>query len=362
MSDSESCGIPCLWMRGGTSKGAYFLARDLPQNAPARDDLLLRVMGSPDARQTDGIGGGDPLFSKVAILSPSTRPDADVDYLFLQVFTDQALVSGVQPCGNILAGVGPAAIELGLVRVESGQTDVRIHMLNTAEIARASIQTPDCRVNYAGQDRIDGVPGTHAGVKLFFDNTEGVNCGALLPTGNVMDDIDGIACTLIDHGMPAVLMRASDLGLTGYESCAELEARTDVKVRIEGIRRKAGPMMKLGDVTASSTPKMILLAPARAGGVISTRSLIPHCVHASIGVLAAVSVASACLQRNGLAHDMATLPEGNVFAIEHPAGAMEIFVEHDGPAITAVGTMRTARKLFEGRVFPAPSSQAGQGY
>ena len=359
MSDPETCGIPCLWMRGGTSKGAYFLARDLPSDTAMRDDLLLRVMGSPDARQTDGIGGGDPLFSKVAILSPATREDADVDYLFLQVFTDEARVSGSQPCGNILAGVGPAAIELGLVRARPGQTDIRIHMLNTAEIARATIQTPDCRVSYTGHTSIDGVPGTHAPVALFFDNTAGATCGALLPTGRVVDRIDGVDCTLIDHGMPAVLLRASDLGLSGYESCTTLEACTDAKAQIEGMRRKAGPMMNLGDVAGASTPKMILLAPPRAGGVICTRSLIPHRVHSSIGVLAAVSVASACLQDHGPARELATLPAGKVFAIEHPAGAMKVIIEHEGPTIMAAGTMRTARKLFEGRVFPAPPCKAG---
>lgn len=358
MSEWETCGIPCLWMRGGTSKGAYFLARDLPSDTAMRDDLLLRVMGSPDARQTDGIGGGDPLFSKVAILSPSTRADADVDYLFLQVFTDDALVSGAQPCGNILAGVGPAAIERGLVGAQPGQTDVRIHMLNTGEIARATIQTPQGRVSYAGHARIDGVQGTHAAVELFFENTAGVNCGALFPTGRVIDQIDGIDCTLIDHGMPAVLLRAFDLGLSGYETPAGLEGRVDLKTRIEGIRLQAGPMMGLGDVAEASTPKMILLAPPRAGGVICTRSLIPHRVHSSIGVLAAVSVASACLQGEGPAHDLAVLPDDKMFAIEHPAGAMDIIIENEGPTITAAGTIRTARKLFEGRVFPAPRREA----
>ena len=312
MSDEEE-GIPCLWMRGGTSKGAYFLEADLPKDAAARDALLLRVMGSPDARQIDGIGGADPLTSKVAVLAPPTRPDADVDFLFLQVFVDQALVSDAQGCGNILAGVGPAAIERGLVAARDGVTPVRIHMRNTGEVAVAEVQTPGGRVSYRGAAAIDGVPGTHAPVPLMFQNIEGSMCGALLPTGQVVDVIEGVACCLIDNGMPIVVMRAAEFGLTGQESREALDADAGLKARLEAIRLIAGPMMGLGDVTDSSVPKMTLVSAPQAGGAIATRSFIPHRCHASIGVFAAVSVATAC-----------TL---------------------DGsPA---------ARKLFDGRVFPA---------
>lgn len=346
-------GIPCLWMRGGTSKGAYFLASDLPSEPTSRDALLLAIMGSPDPRQIDGIGGADPLTSKVAILSPSTRPDADIDYLFLQVFVDQALVSGAQGCGNILAGVGPAAIERGLVPVAGDITPVRIHMVNSGEVAVAQIQTPNGRVNYAGDARIDGVPGTHAAIPLLFQNIAGAMCGALLPTGRTIDVIDGVNCTLIDNGMPCVIMRASDFGLSGQETREAIEADAALKARIEAIRLAVGPLMNLGDVREASVPKMTLVSPAVAGGAINTRSFIPHRVHASVGVLAAVTVATACLIEGSVARPLSVIPADGRFQIEHPTGAMEVFLEmaEDG-GVKAAGTIRTARKLFDGVVYP----------
>lgn len=345
---------PLLWMRGGPSKGAYFLAADLPDDPVARDALLLALMGSPDPRQIDGIGGGDPLTSKVAVLSPSTRADADVDYLFLQVFVDRPLVSDAQPCGNILAGVGPAAIERGLVAAKGDETPVRIHMLNTGEIATARVQTPGTRLRYEGATAIDGVPGTAAPVALMFRDIAGsMTGGRMLPTGRELDRIDGIDCTLIDSGMPCVVMCAADLGLTGQESREDIEAMAGVKARIEAIRLQAGPLMGLGDVTAASVPKMVMVSAARQGGAISTRSLIPHRVHASIGVLAAVTVASACLLTIGPAAALARIPRDGRFLVEHPDGAVEVLLDL-GPdrGILGAGTIRTARKLFDGRVFP----------
>jgi 4-oxalomesaconate tautomerase len=347
-----SDGIPCLWMRGGTSKGAYFLASDLPADPAARDALMLAVMGSPDPRQIDGIGGADPLTSKVAVLSPSSRTDADVDYLFLQVFVDQPLVSAAQGCGNILAAVGPAAIERGLVAVAGDVTSVRIHMVNTGEVARAEVQTPSGRVSYTGDTAIDGVPGTAAPVRLMFDNIAGSMCGALLPTGRARDVIDGVACTLIDNGMPIVVMRATDFGLTGQETRDEIEAMEAVKARIEAIRLQAGPLMGLGDVSKASVPKMTLVSRPMNGGAISTRSFIPKRVHASVGVFAAVSVATACLLPDSPASEFAAIPADGRFAIEHPTGAAEVFLDiaSDG-SVRGAGTIRTARKLMDGRVF-----------
>jgi 4-oxalomesaconate tautomerase len=340
-------------MRGGTSKGAYFLASDLPEDEAARDALLLGIMGSPDPRQIDGIGGADPLTSKVAILSAPSHPDADVDYLFLQVFVDQALVSGAQGCGNILAGVGPAAIERGLVAVAGDETPVRIHMRNTGEIALARVRTPGGRVSYSGEARIDGVPGTAAPVALMFQDIAGSMCGALLPSGNAVDRIDGIDCTLIDNGMPCVILRASDLGLTGQEPREQLEADTALKARLEAIRLKAGPLMALGDVTEKPVPKMTLVSAPASGGAISTRSFIPHRCHASIGVFAAVTVATACTLPGAPAAELAVLPTDGRFLIEHPSGATEVLIERDeNGALIGAGTLRTARKLFDGRVFP----------
>ncbi|MHB0954655.1 MAG: 4-oxalomesaconate tautomerase [Allorhizobium sp.] len=358
MSEDYADGIPCLWMRGGTSKGAVFLARDLPADPRERDALLLRIMGSPDARQIDGIGGADPLTSKTAILSPSSRPDADVDYLFLQVFVDQALVSDAQGCGNILAAVGPAAIERGLVKAMDGTTPVRIHMLNTGEVSLAEIATPGGRVTYRGDARIDGVPGSHAPVPLFFQNTEGSMCGALLPTARTRDVIDGLDCTLIDNGMPIVILRAADFGLTGDEGREDLDADAALKARIEAIRLQAGPLMNLGDVTEKSVPKMTLVSPALNGGTIGTRSFIPHRCHASIGVFAAVSIATACTLEGSVAAEMAQIPADARFRMEHPTGAAEVLVERNASGdITGIGTLRTARKLFDGRVFPAATRE-----
>lgn len=348
-----SDGIPCLWMRGGTSKAAVFLASDLPSDPLMRDKLLLSVMGSPDPRQIDGIGGSDPLTSKVAILSPSTRPDADVDYLFLQVFVDQPVVSAAQGCGNILAAVGPAAIERGLVAVTGPTTPVRIHMVNTGEVAKAEVQTPNGRVSYDGDCAIDGVPGTAAPIPLLFQNIAGSMCGALLPTGRARDVIDGVDCTLIDNGMPIVVLRAADFGLTGQESCDALEAMDALKTRLERIRLQAGVRMGLGDVTKASVPKMTLISAPTKGGAINTRSFIPHRVHASVGVFAAISVATACLLPDSPAADLATVPRDGRFGIEHPTGVTEVFLDiAPDQTVRGAGSRRTARKLMEGRVFP----------
>jgi 4-oxalomesaconate tautomerase len=347
-------GIPCLWMRGGTSKGAFFLASDLPADPAVRNDVLLQIMGTPDVRQIDGIGGGDPLTSKVAILAPPSREDADVDYLFLQIFVDRPVVSDAQGCGNILAAVGPAAIERGLVAAQNGETELRIHMCNTGEIAMARIATPNGRVSYAGTAQIDGVPGTHAAVPLMFENIAGSMCNALLPTGNEVDHIDGVDCTLIDNGMPCVVMAASDFGLTGQESREALDADDGLKRRLEIIRLVAGQMMNLGDVSEKSVPKMTLVSRPMSGGTITTRSFIPHRCHASIGVFAAVSVATACTLAAGPAVRVAEMPDGDSFAIEHPTGTASVMVERDNTgAIGRAGIIRTARKLFDGRVFPS---------
>ncbi len=347
-------GIPCLWMRGGTSKGAYFLAEDLPADTRARDRLLLSIMGSPDPRQIDGIGGADPLTSKVAILSTSNRADADVDYLFLQVFVDRALVSDAQGCGNILAGVGPAAIERGLVTARDRETEVRIHMVNTGEVAVARVATPRGHVTYRGEAEIAGVPGQHAAVPLLFANIAGSMCGALLPTGNAVDVIDGVEVTLIDNGMPCVILRASDFGISGQESREELEANADLKVRLETIRLQAGPLMKLGDVAEASVPKMVLVSVPLGDGAISTRSFIPQRVHASIGVFAAITVATAARLKAGPAAALATQPAGGIYLVEHPTGSMEVFLDLDGEGnVKGAGSIRTARKLFDGRVFPS---------
>ncbi|WP_294324946.1 4-oxalomesaconate tautomerase [uncultured Sphingomonas sp.] len=349
-----SDGVRCMWMRGGSSKGGYFLKNDLPADPAERDAFLLRVMGSPDRRQIDGMGGADPLTSKVAVVGASAREGVDVDYLFLQVFVDQAIVTDAQNCGNILAGVGPFAIERGLVAAADGETRVAIFMENTGQVAVATVQTPGGRVTYAGEAAISGVPGTAAPVPLAFRDTAGASCGALLPTGNGVDVIDGVAVTMIDNGMPCVVIAAQDLGITGYEGRETLDADEAMKARVEAIRLQAGPLMNLGDVSAKSVPKMMLVAAPRDGGAIAVRSLIPHRVHASIGVLGAVSVATACLIPDSPAAKVAKVPQGRqlTLGVEHPSGVTECVVTLDeaGQPIEA-GMLRTARKLMDGEVF-----------
>jgi len=354
MSEREPISARCMWMRGGTSKGAYFLASDLPRDSTERDAFLLAVMGSPDKLQIDGMGGADPLTSKVAVISRSTRQGVDVDYLFLQVFVDKPIVTDAQNCGNILAGVGPFAIERGLVAATGGETAVTIYMVNTGQIAVARVNTPGGRPTYAGEARIDGVPGTAAPIPIEFRDTAGSSCGALLPTGNAVDVIDGVEATLIDNGMPVVVLRARDLGVTGAESRDALDANAPLKARLESIRLKAGPMMNLGDVADKSVPKMSLVAAPAAGGAILTRTFIPHRCHASIGVLGAVSVATACLLPGSPAANLATLPEGprKTLAVEHPTGEMTVVVDLDESGnVRSAALLRTARKLFDGIVF-----------
>lgn len=345
-----------MWMRGGTSKGGYFLSGDLPAEADERDAFLLRAMGSPDPRQIDGMGGADPLTSKVAVVAKSNREGVDVDYLFLQVFVDQALVSDQQNCGNILAGVGPFAIERGLVEPGGDETRVTIYMENTGQVAVATVQTPGGVVSYTGDAAIDGVPGTHAPVPVEFRDTAGSSCGALLPTGNPVDMIEGVACTLIDNGMPCVVFSAQDVGASGYESRDELEsdAFASVRERIEAIRLAAGPLMNLGDVTEKTVPKMTLVAPPREAGAITARTFIPHRAHASIGVLGAVTVATACLVEGSPAHAAAVIPAGRKkrLGIEHPTGELSCLLEtDDAGAVRSAALLRTARKLMDGDVF-----------
>ncbi|HEY0959548.1 MAG TPA: 4-oxalomesaconate tautomerase [Novosphingobium sp.] len=349
-----SDGVRCMWMRGGTSKGGYFLKDDLPSDIAARDAFLLRIMGSPDPRQIDGMGGADPLTSKVAVVNRSAREGIDVDYLFLQVFVDQAIVTDAQNCGNILAGIGPFAIERGIVKPKDGETRVTIYMENTGQVAIAAVNTPDGKVCYDGDAAIDGVPGTHAPVPLEFRDTAGSSCGALLPTGNAVDMVNGVPVTLIDNGMPCVVMKATDVGVTGYEDRDTLDADTELKARIEAIRLAVGERMNLGDVLEKSVPKMMLLARPRHGGAVTVRSFIPHRAHATIGVLGAVSVATACLIPGSPAAEVAEIPTGprKTLSVEHPTGEMSCVLEIDeSGAVASAALLRTARKLMDGIVY-----------
>ena len=349
--------IPCMLMRGGTSKGAYFLASDLPADTAARDRLLLSIMGSPDPRQVDGVGGAHPLTSKVAVISRSTEPGCDIDYLFCQVVVNKPMVDTTPNCGNILAGVAPFAIERGLVKAGPETTRVKVRTINTGTIAELLVETPGGVVRYGGDARIDGVPGTAAPIAIDFLDAAGSVCGALLPTGNVVDRVAGVDATLIDNGMPVIVLTAASVGRTGYESRDDLDKDMDLKARLEEIRRAAGPLMNLGDVREKVVPKIALLSPPVAGGHVSTRSFIPHECHASIGVFAAVTVATACVLPGTPAAAVANVPEGRIktMSVEHPTGEFTVRLEVGGtpaaPIVERAGLLRTARKLFDGTVF-----------
>jgi 4-oxalomesaconate tautomerase len=344
-------------MRGGTSKGPFFLASDLPGDAELRDRILLAVMGSPDVRQIDGIGGADPLTSKVAIVCRSTRPGIQVDYLFAQVSIDRPLVDVTPNCGNMLAGVGPFAIERGLVAASHPVTPVTIYMVNTGNVAVAHVPTPGGQVSYEGDASIAGVPGRSAAIRIDFLNTEGSVCGALLPTGRALDEIDGVPATLIDNGMPVVVLRAADVGKTGHETPAELDADKKFKERLEQIRITAGERMGLGDVRSGVVPKMTLIAPPGDGGSLITRTFIPHKCHAAIGVLGAVTVVTACVLPGSVATGIVSVPDGAVkrLSVEHPTGELSIELEVAGaddaePKVVRASLIRTARALFRGEV------------
>ena len=353
---AAAAGVPCMLMRGGTSKGLYFLAADLPADQHGRDSLLLRIMGSGHPLQIDGLGGGHPLASKAAVVSRSEHDGADLDYLFLQFGVEQATVTDQQNCGNLLAGVGPFAVERGLVTPGSESTTTRIRMVNSDSVVTATFATPGGVPRYDGQTAIAGVPGTAAPISLQFADTAGSATGQLLPTGSSRDVIGGIQVTCVDNGMPVVVARAAELGITGYESAAELAADARLRDRVQSLRLAAGQLMGLGDVSSASVPKTTLVARPRDGGAICTRTFIPLRPHTSIGVLGAVSAVTALLLPGAAGAELAELPApGQPIDVEHPSGhllvGVDVDVSRQPPVVRAAGVVRTARKLFDGVAF-----------
>lgn len=348
-----------MQFRGGSSKGLFFRASDLPADPALRQRILIAAMsgaGPDDARQIDGLGGAHPLTSKVAIVSASRRADADIDYEFVQVVVGRGDTDSTQNCGNLLAAVVPFAIEAGQIRATAPETTATVYLINSDSRCEVTVRTPGGRMTYAGEARIDGAPGTSAPVLCHYMDTSGSACGALFPTGRRIDEIDGVRVTCIDNGMPVVLLRAADLGRTGSESPAELNADTTLKSRLERIRLQAGPLMQLGDVTRKVVPKMCLVSPPRSGGVVQTRTFIPHVCHEAIGVLGAVSVATACQVPGTVAEGLAVLPpSGGACAVEHPSGEFTVTLEVDSssgePVVRRAALLRTARLLSRGEVF-----------
>ena len=350
-------GIPAVLMRGGTSKGLYFDRADLPVDQATRDRVLLAAMGSPDPRQIDGAGGANSLTSKVAIVGPSAAPDVDVDYLFAQVLIDRAIVDLNPTCGNMLAGVGPFAIERGMVEAADGETRVRIRSVNTGGLVEATVQTPGRRVRYDGDVAIDGVPGTGAPVMLNLMRCVGSKTGAMLPSGRPRDQIDGVPVTLVDIAMPMMVVRADSLGKTGYETPAELDADTSLFARVERMRRIAGELMGMGDVSGMVVPKVSLVAPPRSGHGVSSRYLVPNRTHQAHAATGAVCVAGAAVAPGTVASEVARLDMASkplAVAVEHPAGRLEVSLDirsaAGGIEVVSAGLVRTARFIFDGRI------------
>jgi 4-oxalomesaconate tautomerase len=358
--------IPCLFMRGGTSRGPFFLESDLPADIAQRDAVLLAVMGSPDVRQIDGLGGADPLTSKVGMVRRGQTAGVDLEFLFAQVSVKEALVDTTPNCGNMLAAVVPFALETGLVRAAGDVTTLRVLTRNTGTLSDIEVRTPGGKVEYSGDARIDGVPGSAAPIKISFLETAGSVCGSLLPTGHLVDRFDGIDVTCIDNGMPVVVMAAEALGVTGYETRDELNADTALKQKIESIRLQAGPAMNLGDVGKKVVPKMCLVAKPRAGGQICTRTFIPRDCHSAVGVLGAVTVATAAVMPDTVANRYALIPPGNpkTISVEHPSGEFSVVLSMNAANPTEVlqaALLRTARLIMRGEVFVPQDIDAKKG-
>lgn len=351
--------IDYMQIRGGSSKGLYLRASDLPADRAARDAFLVAAMGKGDT-QIDGLGGGRPLTSKAALVSPPSRSDADVDYLFCQVVVGEDRVDTKPNCGNILAGIGVFAIESGMIEATPGETRMTVHMVNSGKLCELVMQTPGGEISYAGDAVIAGVPGSASAILCNYRDVEGSACGSLLPTGNQTDVVEGTEVSCIDNGMPVVVIRAADMGITGYESPSELNAGQDLKQRLQAMRLQLGPMMNLGNVDGAAVPKMCLISPPRQGGVVNTRTFIPYSCHEAIGVLGAVSVATACLMPDSVAKGVAAEvrpEEGKAvsLSVEHPAGelscVLDAAVSRSGIKVRSAGLMRTARLLSRGQLY-----------
>ncbi|RID89576.1 4-oxalomesaconate tautomerase [Gemmobacter lutimaris] len=344
------------FFRGGTSRGPYFRREDLPEDRETLARVLVAALGSGHRLNIDGLGGGAAVTTKVAMLSRSEVEGCDIDYFFAQVSVEDGLVDFKPTCGNILSGVGPAALEMGLIAPQGEVTRIRIRSVNTGAKVEAVVRTPGGQVEYAGEAAIDGVPGTAAPIYLNFMDVVGSATGALLPTGALRDVIDGIEVTCMDVAMPIAIARATDFGLSGYETVEELDANRDFYARMEPIRREAGRRMGLGDVSQSVTPKFALLAPPRAGGTICARYFMPWNCHPTMAVTGAQCLASCVLTPGTVAEGLFTAPEGvpALVLIEHPGGVIDVTVDYqtgpEGFTLKSAGLLRTARLLARGEV------------
>jgi len=348
--------IPYIFMRGGTSRGPYFNRADLPEDLDHLAKVLLAVIGSGHKLNIDGIGGGAAVTTKVAMLSRSNDDWADIDYFFAQVSVEERLVDFKPTCGNILSGVGPAALEMGLIVPTGDVTDIKIHAVNTGARVVAQVQTPGGKLEYSGSAEIAGVPGAAAPIALNFMGVVGSSTGALLPTGNVRDTFGGIEVTCMDVAMPLVIAKAADFGLSGYETAEELDNNRDFFAKMEAIRIEAGAAMGMGDVTKSVTPKFGLLAPAKNGGTIATRYFMPWNTHPTMAVTGAQCLASCALTPGTVSDGLLDRPTTGPAEVilEHASGNIDVLVDfstEDGFTLKSAGLIRTARKLADGNVY-----------
>lgn len=348
--------IPFLFMRGGTSRGPYFNRADLPEDRETLAKVLIAAVGSGHPLNIDGIGGGNAVTTKVAMLSRSEDDWADVDYFFGQVSVEDRTVDFKPTCGNILSGVGPAALEMGLLPITGQETRVRILAVNTEARIEATVKTGPDGVIYDGDATIDGVPGTAAPVGLQFMDTVGGATGAFLPTGNLVDSFNGVDVTCMDVAMPMVIARAADFELTGYETAADLNDNAEFFARMEAVRIQAGEAMGVADVARSVTPKFGILAAPREGGAVAARYFMPWKTHPTMAVTGAQCLASCVLTPGTVADGIARPPNEQParVTLEHASGTIDVLVDYertdDGIVLKSAGLVRTARLLARGEV------------
>lgn len=366
---SEKITVPVSLVRGGTSKGVFIDEKSLPADVQLRDKYLLAIMGSPDPRQIDGLGGAHSLTSKAGIISKSMDDQSELTFLFAQLQPKSDVVDTEPNCGNMLAAVVPFAIENGLIKAKGETTTIRVLTKNTGMLSDITVETPNGEVRYDGNASIDGVPGTASPIYIKFLDIAGSMCGSLLPTGSARDTFTlsngkQVEVTCIDNGMPMVLMNAQDFGMTGYEAVSEYNENTALKAEINQLRLDAAIKMGLGDVSQKNYPKMCLLAPAMNDGAIHTRCYIPHMCHDAIGVLAAVTVATACVDPKSIAYPLTTQPNKNdqdlVLSIEHPTGEFSVSLDLENDVVKGASLLRTARVLMKGEAYISPQKISAQ--
>ena len=349
---SNQTAIPYMQIRGGSSKGLYFQSHDLPNNVQERDALLLRVMDGLNILQIDGLGGGNPLSSKVAIVKKSNREGIDLDYLFCQILVGKNIVDSAPNCGNILSGVGVFALETGLLKsAHKDKISIRIYMENSGNQCEIMMNLKNSMPLYDGDAQIDGVCGSSSPILCHYKDIAGSVSGALYPTGKRVNVYDGIAVTCIDNGMPILALNAEDVGISGYETPEQLNDNLTLKEKIESIRLQAALDMGLGDVTKKAIPKICMISKATKGGHFNTRTFIPFHCHKAIGVLGAVSAASAVIDKDSAVHHFfkGAFAGKNAIKVEHPSGHFDVTLTLDTDKnITQAGLMRTARALSKG--------------